>query len=164
MLKWTSGELVDYSIVSQSEVVFSQWREQGFTETGADGEGSVLSIGNDVDLGEVDLMSRASTEALFERYSAIMLEFPYFKDGRAYSQARRLREDFGFEGDIIARGDIGVDQLLFMIRSGINCFDVDLSQRAEFTSGIEAFSAFYQRGADPAQPVWCLRALQTIAA
>ncbi|MBL4603147.1 MAG: DUF934 domain-containing protein [Emcibacteraceae bacterium] len=39
----------------------------------------------------------------------IILNFPTFMDGRAFSQARRLKRA-GFKGDLIASGDIGADQ------------------------------------------------------
>ncbi len=40
----------------------------------------------------------------------IALEFPKFRDGRAYSQARLLRENFGFRGTLRATGDVLRDQ------------------------------------------------------
>jgi len=51
----------------------------------------------------------------------IALEFPAFGDGRAYSQARVLRERLGFKGELRAVGDVMRDQLFFMHRVG---FDV----------------------------------------
>ncbi len=51
----------------------------------------------------------------------IDLHFPKFTDGRAYSQAFLLRRRRGFAGEIRATGDVLVDQLAQMARSG---FDV----------------------------------------
>jgi uncharacterized protein (DUF934 family) len=51
----------------------------------------------------------------------IDLNFPKFTDGRAFSQAFLLRRRLGFQGEIRATGDVLVDQLAQMERSG---FDV----------------------------------------
>lgn len=51
----------------------------------------------------------------------IDLNFPKFTDGRAFSQAFLLRRRLGFKGEIRATGDVLVDQLAQMERSG---FDV----------------------------------------
>jgi uncharacterized protein (DUF934 family) len=51
----------------------------------------------------------------------IDLHFPKFTDGRAYSQAFLLRRRRGFKGEIRSTGDVLVDQLAQMERSG---FDV----------------------------------------
>lgn len=51
----------------------------------------------------------------------IDLHFPKFTDGRAFSQAYLLRRRLGFQGEIRATGDVLVDQLAQMQRSG---FDV----------------------------------------
>lgn len=51
----------------------------------------------------------------------IDLHFPKFTDGRAYSQAFLLRRRREFTGEIRATGDVLVDQLAQMERSG---FDV----------------------------------------
>ncbi len=51
----------------------------------------------------------------------IDLHFPKFTDGRAYSQAFLLRRRREFKGEIRATGDVLVDQLAQMQRSG---FDV----------------------------------------
>src|SRR5579864_7412640 len=39
------------------------------------------------------------------RLTLVALEFPTFRDGRAYTQARHLRERYGFQGEIRATGD-----------------------------------------------------------
>ena len=51
----------------------------------------------------------------------IDLNFPKFSDGRAFSQAFLLRRRLEFKGEIRATGDVLVDQLAQMERSG---FDV----------------------------------------
>lgn len=48
----------------------------------------------------------------------VELQFPKFTDGRAFSQAFLLRRRLGFAGEIRATGDVLVDQVLQMQRSG----------------------------------------------
>src|SRR5262249_23338637 len=48
----------------------------------------------------------------------VALVFPTFRDGRAYSQARLLRERYQFRGELRATGQVLRDQLLFLQRAG----------------------------------------------
>jgi uncharacterized protein (DUF934 family) len=48
----------------------------------------------------------------------VELQFPKFTDGRAFSQAFLLRRRLGFNGVIRATGDVLIDQVLQMQRSG----------------------------------------------
>jgi uncharacterized protein (DUF934 family) len=48
----------------------------------------------------------------------VELQFPKFADGRAFSQARLLRQRLGFAGHIRATGDVLVDQLQMLQRCG----------------------------------------------
>ncbi len=54
----------------------------------------------------------------------IQLSFPAFTDGRAYSQARILRIQLNFDGDIRATGDVLVDQAHLMERCGFSSFEI----------------------------------------
>ena len=54
----------------------------------------------------------------------VILEFPAFSDGRAYSQAQSLRQHLGFDGEIRAIGNVLVDQYAFMLQCGFNSFEV----------------------------------------
>lgn len=49
---------------------------------------------------------------------SIELNFPKFTDGRAFSQAFLLSRRLGFKGEIVATGDVLIDQLAQMQRSG----------------------------------------------
>ncbi|MCY7371382.1 MAG: DUF934 domain-containing protein [Polaromonas sp.] len=51
----------------------------------------------------------------------IDLHFPKFSDGRAFSQAFLLSRRLDFKGEIRATGDVLVDQLAQMQRSGFTC-------------------------------------------
>lgn len=80
------------------------------TPAGAE-DRTVLTLANDAD----------PLQAPLEGVTRIDLHFPKFTDGRAFSQAFLLRRRRGFEGEIRATGDVLVDQLAQMERSG---FDV----------------------------------------
>ena len=64
-------------------------------------------------------LSNAHLDAL-EGVQRIELQFPKFTDGRAYSQALLLRRRYRFAGDIRATGDVLIDQLVHMHRSGFS--------------------------------------------
>jgi uncharacterized protein (DUF934 family) len=57
------------------------------------------------------------------RIQLIVIDFPMYTDGRGYSQARMLRDQFHFAGELRASGDVRPDQLLFMARAGIDAFE-----------------------------------------
>ncbi len=56
--------------------------------------------------------------------AVVALEFPRYRDGRAYTHARILKERLGYTGEIRAVGDVLQEQLHFMQRCGFNTFDV----------------------------------------
>jgi len=57
----------------------------------------------------------------------VILEFPAFADGRAYSQAQSLREHLQFNGEIRATGNVLIDQYAFMLQCGFTSFEVPKS-------------------------------------
>ncbi len=59
-----------------------------------------------------------------DRLAVVALVFPSFRDGRAYSQARLLRERFHYRGELRAIGQVLRDQFVFMLRAGFDAFDV----------------------------------------
>ncbi len=95
----------------------------------------ILAIPNDANPLESNLNS----------IQRIDLNFPKFTDGRAFSQAVMLRKRAGFTGEIRATGDVLVDQLQQMARSG---FDVaELRADQDLAAGqrqLDRYSEFYQ--------------------
>lgn len=79
----------------------------------------------------------------------IAIEFPAFGDGRAFSQARLLRERYGYKGEIRAVGDVVRDQIFFMHRTGIDTIvpraDQDLQ---DCLKAFRDFTVPYQGSAD----------------
>jgi len=83
------------------------------------------------------------------RFDLVALEFPKFTDGRAYSQARILRERLGYVGELRATGQVLADQLLFMRRCGFDAFDTSLPDpAAAWRKATASFSGFYQPTGD----------------
>lgn len=81
--------------------------------------------------------------------SLIALAFPTFKDGRAYSTARLLRERYGYTGELRAVGQVLRDQFLFMVRCGVDAFEVaDQKEADAWNKAMGAFSVWYQSAAD----------------
>jgi uncharacterized protein (DUF934 family) len=90
-----------------------------------------------------------------DQLALIVLVFPSFKDGRAYSQARILRERHGFRGELRATGQILRDQFLFLLRSGFDAFEVAKeTDVAAFADSVRLYSVFYQPGADGSPPTF----------
>jgi uncharacterized protein (DUF934 family) len=83
----------------------------------------------------------------------VALVFPKFRDGRAYSQARLLRERYGFRGELRATGDVLRDQFQFLLRAGFDAFEVKKPADARaFAEAAARFSVFYQPSADGRMP------------
>ena len=106
-------------------------------------DSKVLQLANDADPREVSL----------DGVQRIELNFPKFADGRAFSQAFLLRRRLGFGGDIRATGEVLIDQLVQMERSGFSSAvlredqDMDGAKRQ-----FERYAAFYQGDAVQTAP------------
>jgi uncharacterized protein (DUF934 family) len=120
------GKLVDdiYTDVSQDSIVpvigaiiisLAQWQAHR------------ASLEDRTDPLGIRLSSDEKAEAIagdLAHFNLIALEFPIFRDGRAYSTARLLRERYGYAGELRAVGDVLLEQLHFMNRVGFNSFDI----------------------------------------
>ena len=108
-------------------------------------DAQVLNIANDVDPLEVSL----------EGVTRIDLHFPKFTDGRAFSQAYLLRRRLGFKGEIRATGDVLIDQLVQMERTGFDVAVLRVDQNRDFAQRqFDRYRAFYQADAVVAQPLF----------
>ena len=84
-----------------------------------------------------------------DKIATVALVFPSFRDGRAYSQARLLRERYGYRGDLRATGQVLRDQFVFMLRAGFDSFEVKKQADAEaFMQTAKRYSVFYQPTGD----------------
>ena len=108
-------------------------------------QGQLLTLTNDADPLQQSLQDVQTIE----------LHFPKFTDGRAFSQALMLRRRCGFTGEIRATGDVLVDQLSQMQRSGFSSAvlraDQDIAKGRQLLSH---FSAFYQGDVTQPQPLF----------
>jgi uncharacterized protein (DUF934 family) len=76
----------------------------------------------------------------------IVLAFPAFTDGRAYSVARGLRLD-GYRGELRAEGNLLPDQLQYMRQVGFDSFEVnDRFPLQSWQAAANQMSLAYQRG------------------
>lgn len=92
------------------------------------------------------------------RLRLIVLTFPKFSDGRAYSQARLLRGRMGYTGELRATGGVLQDQLPFMLRCGFDSFESDQKGFGEALARARTlFSVVYQPAEDERVPASRLR-------
>ena len=88
-------------------------------------------------------------EPYLDKVALVALVFPNFRDGRAYSQARILRERYQFRAELRATGQVLRDQFLFLVRAGFDSFEVVKPADAQaFKDAIHRYSVFYQPAAD----------------
>lgn len=81
--------------------------------------------------------------------SLVALEFPKFRDGRAYSYARLLRERYGFTGELRAVGEVLLEQLHFMMRVGFDAFEIqDPDPLGAYRAAADDFTVWYQPTGD----------------
>ena len=79
------------------------------------------------------------------RLSLVVLHFPKWTDGRAYSQARLLRGRLRYQGELRASGDVVVDMLPLLLRSGFDAVQLRAGQ-SEHTArqSLGFFGGHYQ--------------------
>ncbi len=110
-------------------------RIENSTENAVKNDSNVLLIPNDANPLESDLTG----------VTRIDLNFPKFTDGRAFSQAVMLRKRAGFTGEIRATGDVLVDQLQQMARSGFDVAEMRADQDvAAGQRQLDRYAEFYQ--------------------
>jgi len=106
---------------------------------------NVVELANDVDPRTVSL----------DGVDRIDLSFPKFTDGRAYSQAFLLHRRLGFKGEIRATGDVLVDQLAQMQRSGFTSAVLREGQdMAVAQIQLDRYKDFYQGDAVTVNPLF----------
>jgi uncharacterized protein (DUF934 family) len=154
------GKLLDdvYTDVSQDSIVpvigaiiisLAQWQaHRASLEDRTDPLGIRLSSDEKAEAIAADLA----------HFNLIALEFPIFRDGRAYSTARLLRERYGYAGELRAVGDVLLEQLHFMNRVGFNSFDIRSSDAVhDWEIAAADMTVWYQPTNDGRQSVLRLR-------
>lgn len=104
----------------------------------SEGDSSILVLPNDVN----------ALEANLDGVKQVDLFFPAFTDGRAFSQAYLLRRRLKFTGDIRATGDVLIDQLVQMQRTGFSSAVLrEGVDAADAQRQFERFGGYYQADA-----------------
>ena len=89
-----------------------------------------------------------------DRLKLVEVNFPAFTDGRGYSAARILREA-GYAGELRAVGDVLVDQLAALRRSGFDSFAPEVGfDPADAEAALARWGDVYQAAADGHTPIW----------
>ncbi len=89
------------------------------------------------------------------RLNLIVLQFPKWVDGRAYSQARLLRSRYRFAGEVRAIGEVLVDMMPLLQRTGFDAVvmradqSVDAAERA-----LRFFPGHYQGDVNERRPLF----------
>lgn len=111
----------------------------------AEAQDKALQVPNDAD----------PLAVVLEGVERIELHFPKFADGRAYSQAVMLRRRRGFTGDIRATGDVLIDQLVQLQRTGFTSAVLkDGKDVADAERQFARYPEYYQGDAVKAQPLF----------
>ena len=113
-----------------------------------------VALPNDADVEDL--------EADLPRLSLITLDFPKWVDGRAYSQARLLRARYRFAGEIRATGQVLVDMLPLLARTGFDAVELRADQSIEaaeralrfFNSGAGLGALHYQGDVQDNRPLF----------
>ncbi|MGN6515553.1 MAG: DUF934 domain-containing protein [Rhizomicrobium sp.] len=110
----------------------------------------------------IQLKAAESPELLGEdvhRFSVIVLEFPVFRDGRAFSWARMLRQRLKFAGEVRATGHFLYDQIAYMRRVGFDAWNVtDGFTLEQFNRALGEITNVYQPSTDGKKTIRDLRA------
>lgn len=144
--------VTDDTDVPEGDVIISFARFQ------SEGD-ALLAQGRDVG---VRLESDQSVDDLaydLPRIAVVALAFPRYRDGRAYSAARLLRERYDYKGEVRAVGDVLREQAGFMVRCGFDAFEPgDGSTAQQWAKAAGRFRHVYQRAADGREPAFQERA------
>ncbi len=117
----------------------AQWQQepQSWLARGAP-LGVVLTPANHVQQIAADL----------KHFTLIAAQFSGPAEGRGYTQARQLREQWAFTGELRATGYVRRDQLFFMARCGFNSFELADTDIEDAYSAFSTFTAAYQPSND----------------
>jgi uncharacterized protein (DUF934 family) len=161
LIRWRDGQAIaaddGFTLLADDEAAPSGDVIVSFARFHAEGErlaGEGRAVGVRVAAGE-------AIESLaydLPEIAVVALEFPKFKDGRAYSAARLLRERYGYAGEVRAVGDVLLEQAPFMIRCGFDAFEpADGTGPDEWAAAAGRYRHVYQRAADGREPAFALR-------
>jgi uncharacterized protein (DUF934 family) len=103
-----------------------------------------VMLSNDVEVKEI--------AADLPRLALVQLNFPKWVDGRAYSQAHTLRARYRFKGEVRATGEVLVDMVLLLARTGFDTAVLRADQSLDAAHHALTFFPGYYQG-DAADPL-----------
>jgi uncharacterized protein (DUF934 family) len=121
----------------------------------------IAAHAHSTDATDTNVLEIANTEdprtLSLDGVTRIDLHFPKFTDGRAFSQAFLLRRRIGFQGEIRATGDVLIDQLVQMERTGFDVAVLREDQNLDFAQRqFGRYRGFYQGDAVTVKPAFAL--------
>jgi uncharacterized protein (DUF934 family) len=148
------GRIVDddWSYLAEAEgnpaaaliLTLAQWQTERDAWIARGGRlGVVLSPAHTVEILAPDI----------SRFALIGADFSGPSEGRGYSQARLLREQWKFDGELRATGYVRRDQLFFMARCGFNSFELPDADVEDAHTALSTFSWAYQPSNDAGLPL-----------
>lgn len=100
----------------------------------------------------------AEVAPLLPLLALVTLRLPKFRDGRAFTQARALREYHGFAGEIRATGHVIPDQYTALLRCGFSTVEVpEGTDPAVWNAARRIVGIGYQPALTPDAPLSLLR-------
>lgn len=84
-------------------------------------------------------------------FTVIAIEFDKFTDGKVFSTVRLLREQYGYEGELRAFGDVPLDRLAFQHRVGFDSFAVGDPKIADWIDGTVLSGWFHFNSDNPSK-------------
>lgn len=134
--------LPDEPVTDKSILALHAWKDM-FNELDAQRYGVMLEPDDDPQV----------LEEWLAHIPVIALQFPCFRDGRAYSQASLLRTRYRFQGDLRAVGDVLRDQLILMRHCGFSSFAVREDKSViDALKGLTGFDQIYARSVTQPAP------------
>ena len=89
------------------------------------------------------------------RLGLVVLHFPKWVDGRAYTQARLLRARYRFAGQVRATGDVLVDMVPLLARTGFSTAQLRSDQNREAAErALGYFAGHYQGDVQEPKPAF----------
>ncbi len=126
-------------------LTLTQW--QAARTTWPQGLAVGVQLANTVDVEDI--------AADLPRLALVALEFPKWVDGRAYSQAHVLRARLRYAGEVRATGDVVVDMMPLLQRTGVDAVVLrEGERRSSAERALTFFPAHYQGDVSQPQPLF----------
>ena len=102
---------------------------------------ALMARGTQIGLRLTSEQTPGQVEDDLRHFGLVALAFPAFTDGRPFSNARRLRDRYDFQGEVRATGDTFRDQYWHLKRCGFDAVEVsDRETIAGWRAAVSAIS------------------------